>query len=233
MSILTEHSLWYLPLCILLGAAYAIFLYLRNHDIDYDKRARWTMPILRGLAVSLIAFLLLSPLLKHNVKEVDKPLLLVAVDNSESMVSTADSTYYRSEFPKQLQQLIQDFGDQYDIKTYLVGEQNQLQDGAQPSAVPFNGKTTNLSSLFDEVDNLYANHNIGAMVLVSDGIFNTGSNPQYAAERAKYPIYTVAAGDTSVQTDLLIADILHNRQTYLGNYFPVEIKVSATHLAGK
>ena len=233
MSILTEHSLWYLPLCILLGAAYAIFLYLRNHDIDYDKRAKWTMPILRGLAVSLIAFLLLSPLLKHNVKEVDKPLLLVAVDNSESMVSTADSAYYRNEFPKQLQQLIQDFGDQYDIKTYLVGEQNQLQDGAQPSAVPFNGKTTNLSSLFDEVDNLYANHNIGAMVLVSDGIFNTGSNPQYAAERAKYPIYTVAAGDTSVQTDLLIADILHNRQTYLGNYFPVEIKVSATHLAGK
>ena len=216
MSILTEYSLWFVPLCLLLGAAYAVFLYLRNRDIDYDKRARWIMPILRGLAISLIAFLLLSPLLKHNVKEVDRPLLLVAVDNSESMVSTGDSAYYRTEFPKQLQKLIEDFGDKYDIKTYLVGEQNDLQEGAMPKAVPFSGKTTNLSSLFDEVDNLYANHNIGAMVLVSDGIFNTGSNPQYAAERAKYPIYTVAAGDTSVQTDLLVTDILHNRQTYLG-----------------
>ena len=79
---------------------------------------------------------------------------------------------------------------------------------------------------------MYANQNVGAMVLVSDGIYNTGSNPQYQAERLKFPVYTVLAGDTTVQTDLRIAGIIHNSQTFLGNYFPVEIKVAATHLAG-
>lgn len=232
MSILAEYSLWFIPVCLLIGAAYAAFLYFKNHETDYDKRAKWTMPILRGLAVSLIAFLLLSPLLKHSVKEADKPLLIVAVDNSESMISTADSNFYKGDFRKNVSKMLEEFGDDYDIKTYLVGDQNDLKEKDKFN-IPFDGKTTNLSAIFDEVENLYSTHNIGAMVLLSDGIFNTGNNPQYAAQKVKYPIYTVATGDTTVQTDLLIANILHNKQTYLGNYFPVEIKVSATHLSGK
>lgn len=233
MAIISEYSLWFIPLCLLLGAGYAMFLYFKNRDVEYDKRAQWIMPILRGLSVALIAFLLLAPMLKHAVKEVDKPLLVVAVDNSESMVLTKDSNYYRNGFQQDINKLLTDFGDQYDIKTYLVGDNNDLKENGKALKVPFDGKTSNLSGIFDEIDNLYANQNIGAMVLVSDGIFNTGSNPQYAAEKAKFPVYAVAAGDTNVQTDLLIADILHNKQTYLGNYFPVEIKVSATHLSGK
>lgn len=231
MSVLTEYSLWFVPVCILIGAVYALALYLRNRETDYDRRAKWVMPILRGFSVTLIALLLLAPMLKRNVKETDKPLLIVAVDNTESMRITKDSNYYKTDFQKDIAKLISQFGDQYEVQPYLIGEQNVLvQENLKPT---LDGKCTNLSSIFDEVDNLYANHNIGAMILVSDGIYNAGSNPQYSVEKVKFPIYTVAAGDTSVQTDLLISDILHNKQTYLGNFFPVEIKVSATNLAGK
>ncbi|MBQ4356003.1 MAG: VWA domain-containing protein [Bacteroidales bacterium] len=233
MSILTETSLWFIPVCVLLGVAYAFFLYFRNHETDYDRRAQWVMALLRGLAVSLIAFLLLTPMLKHSVKEVDKPMLVVAIDNSESMVSTSDSNYYRKSLQQDINKIINNFGDQYEVKTYLIGEKNELQDKGQVERLAFDAKTTNLSSIFEEISNLYANHNVGAMLLVSDGIFNTGNNPQYAAEKVKFPVYAVGTGDTTVQTDLLIADVLHNRQTYVGNYSPVEIKISATHLAGK
>ncbi|MBO4645773.1 MAG: hypothetical protein J5642_04580 [Bacteroidales bacterium] len=233
MSIISEHSLWFSLLCILLGAVYATALYLRNRETDYDRRAKVAMPILRGLAVALVAFLLLAPMLKHNVKEVDKPLLIVAVDNSESMVATADSSFYRQEFQDKINQLVSSFGEDFDVKTYLIGEENQRVAENTPFHAGFTDKTTRLSSIFEEVENLYSSHNIGAMVLVSDGIYNAGSNPQYLAERAKYPVYTIAAGDTTVQTDLLISGIIHNAQTYIGNYFPVEIKVSATHLSGQ
>lgn len=233
MSILTEYSLWFGLLCLLLGAIFSFALYFRNHEIEYDKKANIVMAVLRGVSVSLIAFLLLAPMLRRSVKEVDKPMLLFAIDNSESMVLTKDSAFYRNDFPKQIDQLIHRFGDKYDVKAYLIGEQNVVLDANQTIKPTFADKTTNLSSFLDEVDNLYANHNVGAMVLISDGIYNTGSNPQYTAERLKFPIYAIATGDTTLQTDMSIADILVNKQTFLGNYFPVEIKVSANNLAGK
>lgn len=233
MSILTEYSLWFILLCIASGVIFAFALYFRNRNTDFDKRAAIVMSVLRGVSVTLISILLLAPMLKLSVRESDKPLLIFAIDNSESMASTQDSTFYRSDFQVKMDKLIHDFGDKYEIKTYLIGETNKIASDNEPFKADFTDKATNISSLFEEVDNLYANHNVGAMVLVSDGIYNSGSNPQYQAEKLKFPIHTVATGDTTIQTDALIADIIHNRQTFIGNYFPVEIKVAANHLAGK
>lgn len=233
MSILTEYSLWFGLLCLLLGAIYAAALYFRYTDIEFDKRAHWTMAILRGVAISMIAFLLLSPMIRRNVKEIDKPLLIFAIDNSESMVCTKDSAFYRNDFQKQMNQLIHSFGNKYDIKTYFIGDQNEIIDNEEDITIPFTQKITNISALFNEVENVYSQHNVGAMILVSDGIFNAGSNPQYQIENLKFPVYTICAGDTTAPTDLCIADVIHNKQTYIGNFFPVEIKIDATQLAGQ
>ena len=233
MALLTEYSLWFVLLCVLLGVVFAGALYYRNHTIEYDHRAKMTMMFLRACSTALIAFLLLAPMLKFNVKEVDKPLVIFAVDNSESMVLTADSSYCRSELQVKLNNLIHSFSDKYDVKTYLIGEKNVLLDSRETVSVPFTDKMTNLSSFLNDIENVYAHRNVGALVLVSDGIFNTGSNPQYLVQKLKFPIYTVALGDTIMPKDLRISDIVHNKQTYAGNYFPVEIKVVATNLAGQ
>ncbi|MBP5400403.1 MAG: hypothetical protein J6Y35_02095 [Bacteroidales bacterium] len=232
MTLITEYSLWFALLCVLLGAVFSVALYFRNNNTDFDRKAKIVMSVLRGVSIALIAFLLLAPMLKLNVKETEQPVLIVAIDNSESMVATPDSAFYRADFQEEINNLVQSFSDKYDVKTYLLGESATATNSKEQLAVPFDGKMTNLSSLFTDVENVYANQNVGAMVLVSDGIYNTGSNPQYQAERLKFPVYTVLAGDTTVQTDLRIAGIIHNSQTFLGNYFPVEIKVAATHLAG-
>ena len=232
MTLITEYSLWFALLCVLLGAVFSVALYFRNNQTDFDRKAKIVMSVLRGVSIALIAFLLLAPMLKLNVKETEQPVLIVAIDNSESMVATPDSTFYRTDFQEKINNLVQSFSDKYDVKTYLIGESATAANGKEQLTVPFDGKMTNLSSLFTDVENVYANQNVGAMVLVSDGIYNTGSNPQYQAERLKFPVYIVLAGDTTVQTDLRIAGIIHNNQTFLGNYFPVEIKVAATHLAG-
>jgi hypothetical protein len=232
MTLITEYSLWFALLCVLLGAVFSVALYFRNNQTDFDRKAKIVMSVLRGVSIALIAFLLLAPMLKLNVKETEQPVLIVAIDNSESMVATPDSAFYRADFQEKINKLVQSFSDKYDVKTYLLGESATATNRKEQLTVPFDGKMTNLSSLFTDVENVYANQNVGAMVLVSDGIYNTGSNPQYQAERLKFPVYTVLAGDTTVQTDLRIAGIIHNSQTFLGNYFPVEIKVAATHLAG-
>ncbi len=233
MALLTEYPLWLVIFVLLLGVGYAMFLYYRNNNVVFDKRPRVVMATLRGLAVALMAFLLLTPMVRLTVKRSDLPVILMAIDNSESVKSNPDSTFYTTDYPQQVKKLVDDMDDRYEVKCYLVGDEDHLLGDQEPLTIDFSDKSTNLSSLFDEVNMLYANRNVGAMVLLSDGIFNTGSNPYYKAQSARYPVYTVGLGSTEVSTDLFIAGIDHNRQALKGNFFPVEVKVAAHRLAGK
>lgn len=233
MSLLTEYPLWLIVLPLLLGVGYAFFLYYKNNNIVFEKKSRIIMASLRGLSMFLLAFLLLSPMIKMTLKKIDKPLILVAIDNSESIRSGKDSAFYNQTYPQQIKHLISSLGSAYDVETYLIGENDHLMGKQEALNVDFSDKSTNLSSIFDQVNTLYSNRNVGAMVLLSDGIYNIGSNPFYKVQEAKYPIYTVGLGSTEITTDLFIAGIDHNKQTLKGNFFPVEVKIAAHKLSGK
>ena len=233
MALLTEYPLWLLIFVILLGVGYAFLLYYRNNNIVFEKRSRIVMASLRGLAMSLIAFLLLAPMLKMTVKRSDKPIVLFAIDNSESVKSGKDSAFYTKEYAQQVGQLISALGNKYEVKTYLIGDEDHLLGNNDALNIDFSDKSSNLSSIFEQVEMLYSNQNVGAVVLLSDGIYNTGANPYYKAEKANYPVYTVGLGNPESTTDLFFAGIDHNKQTLKGNLFPVEIKVAANKLSGK
>lgn len=233
MKLLTQYPLWLVIFALLLGVGYALYLYYKNNNVIFEKPMRIAMASLRGLAVALIAFLLLAPMVKLTVKQTDKPIVLVAIDNSESVKSNKDSAFYAMEYPGQVAKLISELGDSYVVKTYLVGDEDHLIGDKETLDMDFSDKSTNLSSLFDQVDMLYANQNVGAVVMLTDGIFNTGASPYYKAEKAGCPVYAVGLGSSELATDLFISDILHNRQTLKGNFFPVEVKVAAYKLSGK
>ena len=233
MKLLTQYPLWLVIFAILLGVGYALYLYYKNNNVVFEKPMRIAMASLRGLAVALIAFLLLAPMVKRTVKQTDKPIVLVAIDNSESVKSNKDSAFYAKEYPGQVSKLISDLGDSYEVKTYLVGDEDHLIGDKETLNMDFSDKSTNLSSLFDQVEMLYANQNVGAVVMLTDGIFNTGASPYYKAEKVGCPVYAVGLGSSELATDLFLSDILHNRQALKGNFFPVEIKVAANKLSGK
>lgn len=232
MSLLTEYSLWLLPLALLTGIGYALFLYFKNDNIIFEKKSKIIMAVLRGLAIALLAFLLLAPMIKLTMKQTEKPVLLFAIDNSESVSSNQDSLFYKQDFASKIRDITSAFDNKYEVKTWLVGENDRLNDDNAPQQIDFSDKSTNLSSLFDRISVLYANRNVGALVLFSDGIYNVGSNPYYKADRLDFPVYTVGLGSPEQTTDLWIAGVVHNKQTLKGNFFPVEIKVAATKLAG-
>lgn len=233
MALLTEYPLWLVIFVILLGVGYAFFLYFRNNNIVFEKKTSIAMACLRGVAMSLIAFLLLAPMVKLVLKQIDKPLILVAVDNSESVKFGKDSTFYKNEYPKQVEKLIDELGKNYEVKTYKVGDEDYLLGDDEMLDLNFSDKSTNLSSLFDQVNMIYANRNVGAMILLTDGIYNVGASPYYKAEKVGYPVYTVGLGNTELTTDLFISNIHHNKQALKGNLFPVEIQIAANKLSGR
>ncbi|MBR3572755.1 MAG: VWA domain-containing protein [Bacteroidales bacterium] len=233
MALLTKYSLWFLPLILLIGVGYAFFLYYKNNNIIFEKKHRIAMAVLRGLAMSLLAFLLLAPMLKLTLKQTDKPVILLAIDNSESIRATKDSSYYLNEYPKAVQNLATELGNKYEIRTYKIGDENHLLADDEALNMDFSDKSTNLAAIFDDISMLYANRNVGAVVLLSDGIYNTGANPYYKAARSNFPVYTVGLGNPDLNTDLFFAGVDHNKQAFKGNMFPVELKIAANKLSGK
>ena len=232
MSLLTQYPLWLAIFAVLLGVGYALFLYFRNDNVAFEKRSRIVMASLRGLAMTLLAFLLLAPMLKMIRKQTDKPVIIFSIDNSESVKSGKDAAFYTDEYPKQLQKIIDELAKDYDVDAYLVGDENKSADKTN-AAPDFSDKSTNLSALFDDISLLYANRNVGAVVMLTDGIYNSGANPFYAAQKTNFPVYTVGLGSDEQATDLLIADIVHNKEVLKGNRAPVEVKIQAGKLAGK
>ena len=232
MSLLTQYPFWLAIFAVLLGVGYALFLYHKNENIVFEKRSRILMASLRGVAMALLAFLLLAPMLKMIRKQTDKPVIIFSIDNSESIASGKDAAYYTQDYPQQLQKVINDLAKQYDVDAYLVGDENKLVDNGKVG-VDFSDKSTNLSALFDDINLLYSSRNVGAVVMLTDGIYNIGSNPYYAAQKANFPVYTVGLGSDEQATDLFIADIIHNKEVLKGNRAPVEVKVQAGKLAGK
>jgi hypothetical protein len=226
-SLITSYPVWFVPLCILTGAAYAVLLYFRDKDNEFNKLTNRWLAFLRGLAVTLIAFLLLSPLLKSTSRYTEKPIVLLALDNSSSVTMGKDSSYYRTEFADNFRKLADNLSKKFEVKTYTFGE--KLSAGLNAS---FTGKQTNMSELFTEIKDRYSNRNLAALVLAGDGIYNQGADPLYVSEDAPYVIYTVALGDTSQQKDILISRVNYNRIAFLGNDFPIEITVTAHKCAG-
>lgn len=230
MAILTEYSIWLSLLCILTGVLFSFLLYYKNKDIDFGTRNLKILMGLRALSITLIAFLLLAPLTKMTIKKSEKPILLFALDNSESIISISDSSYYKNQFPKEFQSLISKFDNKYEILLYNIGDNSRK---VEDNSFDFSDKSTQFSDLIDEINTIYTNRNIGAVVIASDGIINKGSNPIYCLKQSKFPVYTIGMGNPDIQTDLFIAGITHNSETYKGNIFPVEIKVAANKLKGK
>ena len=221
MSLLTQYPLWLAIFAVLLGVGYALFLYYKNDNVVFEKKSRIVMASLRGVAMSLIAFLLLAPMLKMTRKETDKPVIILAIDNSESVKMGKDSAFYKNEYPKQVQQLADELGKSYDVTACLMGDADSYIDN-QEIKMDFSEKSTNLSALFDDINLLYSNRNVGAVVMLTDGIYNIGSNPYYAAQKVNFPIYTVGLGSDEQTIDLFISDIIHNKEVLKGNRAPVE-----------
>ena len=189
------------------------------------------MYIFRGIAIALIAFLLLAPMLRLTVKQTEKPIIVVGFDNTESIISIPDSNFYTTTFIANYKNFVQHLQKNYDVVSYTIGA--NVAQNHDNSALNFSEKSTHLAALFEEINSYYTNRNIGAVVLFTDGIFNEGANPLYLAEKQKAPVYTVGMGNPEAQPDLFISNIVYNKQTFIGNLFPVEIKVAATQLAGK
>lgn len=225
--LLTEYPLWLTLLCLLAAAVLSMLLY-RNNPLNATRGVSWLIRGLRFLSVFLLCFLLLGPILHFITHKEEKPVVVFAIDNSQSLSLAHDTNALKQSLTSELETLKRELGDKYEVRPYLIGKTSVQQ------AVPdFTAKETNLNSLFLQLKDQYDGSNLGAVVLASDGLFNNSENPLSAAARLNVPVYSIALGDTNQRKDLLIKNVRANQLVYKNNLFPVQVDVASFAAAGQ
>lgn len=221
-----DYPAWFVFLCLLSGALYAGLLYFRNRRDGFSALQTRLFAVFRFLAVSLLSFLLLGPLAERLRRDVEDPLLIFAQDNTGSLRIHQEG-FDPEAYLDGMEQFLERMGDRFQVRLHTFGEEFRTAD-----SIRFSERLTDMAEVFSGIEQQYSNRNIGAVVVAGDGLYNRGINPVYAASGLSYPVITIAMGDTLPRRDLILSRVNHNRITYLGNDFPVELIVEGRQAGG-
>ncbi|WP_223860772.1 VWA domain-containing protein [Spirosoma validum] len=193
----------------------------------FDKRTTYGLAALRFVVVSFLCFLLLNPLIRSLRTLTEKPKVVLAIDNSESVAAAGRPALNQTLTALQtLRQQLIDKG--LDVSVRSLGDSVTDNDLTQ---IPFTRRSTDLSGLLSGIRSDYEGRNLSDVVLISDGIFNQGLSPTFG----QYPfaVQTVGLGDTIPKKDIQLKGIIANRIAYLGNQFPVQAEIISSGFQGR
>lgn len=225
-SFFSFSTLLILFACLALGAAYAWVLYGANKNLD--QKLRNVLAAARTLVVATLAFLLFAPLVRRISHTPEKPVIVIANDNSISVKAIQPSGFDAKKYQQDLKQLADRLSEKYEVKTYSFGDSVK-----QGFSFTGNDQTSNGTALVSQLNDELLNRNVGAIIMASDGIFNRGGNPIYELNKIKAPVYTIAMGDTIPKRDVLIANVNYNNIVYLDNEFTLDVQVQAFESKGE
>lgn len=206
---LTETVL-YIILAGILALLLALFQY--KYKVKSMSKLYMLFTFLRFLTIFSILLLLINPKFEQLKLTTEKPKLLVAVDNSNSIIQLE-----QSENAKEALQVIRsnsELNKKFDIEYYNFGKSLNTTD-----SLTFKEKQTDISSVLNELQNIYKD-NIAPTILITDGNQTFGNDYEFSTYNQ--PVYPIILGDTTTYIDLSIRQLNVNKYAYLKNKFPVE-----------
>lgn len=212
--------------CLLLGLLFAYIAY--RHTSHLNPKLRLALATLRATVVAVICGLLFFPLVKNLSYQLEKPVIIIAQDNSLSIGHVQPAGFSAKKYEADLQQLRDQLSAKYEIKVYHFSD--SIKTGFDFSN---QGKLSNATALFNRLNDEYLNRNVGAIIMASDGVFNRGGSPLYDLNKLKAPVYTIALGDTIPKRDLRLANVNYNNLVYLNNDFTIELQLEAFESKGE
>lgn len=196
--------MWLIIMALAIGAIYASLLYLFSKK--YSKALTVLLFALRTIVVAIVVMLFINPYIKQKINKIEKPIIVFAQDNSESMV----------EYPQSVDSVKNALEKAYDVDYYGFGNQY-----------------TNISEALNTIARQYYKRNVGAVVLLSDGIVNQGVNPELTVENYPFPIYSVTLGDTVAHPSMTIKEVKYNKTVQANMLFPLRVTANALNNKGK
>ncbi|MEM1042059.1 MAG: vWA domain-containing protein [Bacteroidota bacterium] len=226
-----DLSLGYSPLllvaCLFAAAGLTWWTYGRSVPRLAPGR-RAVLMALRGAALFVVLLLLFEPVLRQVEATEEPPVLAVLVDGSQSL-GREDGAGDGAATARDALRRIPDVDGE--TRVYSFDAEASPLDARD--SLRFDGVRTDIAGALSRVEADLDGQNLGGVLLISDGRYNTGRNPLYLAERYDVPIYTATVGDTTQQRDVLVARVTTNEIAYAGVELPVQVAVRADGFGGE
>ncbi len=171
--------------------------------------------LLRFLSVFALLLLLINPTFKQKTYYIEKPALVVAVDNSSS-IKYLKQDQEVTRFANQIADN-EELNERFDITYYSFSD--KLNDSLRFS---FDQKQTNISKALEELEQIHKN-TTAPTIVITDGNQTYGKDYQFSSIGYKQAVYPIISGDTIKVLDTKIQQLNVNRYAYLKNKFPVEV----------
>ncbi len=220
--------MWIIAIAIFTGLCYASLLYLFNKSQHYGKILTTMLFALRTIVVSLLVLLFFNPFIKKKNNKIEPATIIIAQDNSNSLILTKDSVFYKEKYPHILDTLFNKLGENFIVDSYLFG--NEVKEF---TSLDYNDYYTDFHEILENIKKNYYKKNVGAIILLSDGICNKSHLPEQNIESYPFPIYTVTLGDTVSYPDFYIKDVFYNKTSPSNTMFPLRIVANANNCRNK
>ena len=162
--------------------------------------------VLRVLVLGILVLLLINPYVRHRSSVVEQSVVVLAHDNSASIVLGGDSSFFKKDYQTKLNGFREALSEDFQVHEYLFGQEVREFD-----TLDFADQLTDLSSMMRSVERRYYKRNVGAVLLFTDGIYNRGLDPMLLVGKMAFPIHTVVLGDTLTHPDLAVKDLHYNK----------------------
>jgi hypothetical protein len=205
-----------IPYIIIAGiAALSLALFQYMYKSKLKSNLKYLLTALRTISIFAILVLLINPKFESFTFFDEKPTLVVAVDDSESisyLKQDGSATKIINDLKSNLE-----LNKRFNIETYSFGKSVKRLD-----SLSFKAKQSNISQALKQFGEIYDNQT-APIVLLTDGNQTFGSDYSYLTKSIKQPIYPMILGDSTIYSDLSIKQLNVNRYVFLKNKFPVEI----------
>lgn len=170
------------------------------------KLSDYLIIIFRFLIVFIIVILIINPTFKTKNKTKEKPIIILAIDNSKSIKKHIKK--------KNLQNKIDSIENRleknYNIKKVYFGETITF------DSLTLKSKLTNFSVLKDFLSRSIT-EKVSAVIIISDGNYNFGRNIIDDNENFKIKVHTVLVGSYVKHPDIKIYSVYNKSKISIGN----------------
>lgn len=209
----------------------AVFTYFSYRIVNppLPKFRKALLMILRFIAFLAIILMLLEPFVQWITASEVQPRVAVLWDNTRSM-ALSDRSGDRSVIVREIMdsKALDQLESAYPVDHYEFSDTLIELDGLELDREP----TSTGEALISLREKYSAGEPLGAVVLISDGQANYGSDPVSVAYRMDVPIYPVGVGDPTPPRDIILRRLTAQRVAYVDREFPIIAGVSANGYGG-
>jgi len=228
MNFASDISFFWLVPWAVISILLAVWLYKGRSAWLAEIAQKWKQLLisLRAASLFLLGLLFIGIIFQAFVYRDEKPVLVIGVDSSTSMLNYKDSASVKKKLDELILAAKNQLSDKFDIVPYQFGSELKPFEKAE-----FKLLNTDLAKSIEQVRTDYFNRNLGGILMITDGNFNQGSNPVYAARKLTLtPVYTIGIGDTIYKRDHFVKNVAANDLAFLNNEFPVSVDIEGNKM---